>query len=183
MENPPTQPLVILSRPLEGLPGVLGAQHTALGIGSPNSQEVYEVAGQGYGDSGKQQTLLISPRKQHTPFTTEKYVGHVNPEDLKRIATKWVQNNGTYDIVDANCQRFVVESVRELGYSPEMVDQATIIQQAKQLFSPSKKLANLMQQTDQAKKRFADNVAKRGTPQVLFHFAQTTTAHEQTHSY
>jgi hypothetical protein len=127
MENPP---LSVLIRPVEGLPGKLGADHWALLHGDT----IHEVEGQVM-QAGRPQVIRTSPRSNTSPFRIHRYVGNVSVADLERVKSAWLADHPTYDLTDSNCQAFVIDSLRNLGYDTAgLHNQGDILK----MFSPTR---------------------------------------------
>lgn len=124
------QEVTIGERPVEGLPGTIGAKHMGIKLGDT----WYEVTGEGIQQIGQPQQFHqgATPTK---PFVKQITLGDtpIPPEQFKEWIGAWQKKHGTYNAWDNNCQQFVIDMAKKAGFIPPVRNQAEPVVK---LFSP-----------------------------------------------
>lgn len=108
-------PVFVGKRPLEGPLAPLGFQHWGIKVGD----WWYEIQTKDLALTVKNQ-INVSERPG-LPFPIIYRIGTTTatPEDMKRNMTEWLAKNQYYRITDQNCQYWVYEVLRKLGFSEQ----------------------------------------------------------------
>lgn len=125
-------PVFVGKRPLEGPLARLGLQHWGIKVGD----FWYEI-------QTKDKALIVENHitineRPGAPFPIIYRVGVTNatPEDMRRLMLEWLRKNVHYRITDQNCQYWVYQTLRKLGF--EQQASAKFLPQLSRIFGGTK---------------------------------------------
>jgi len=119
-------------RDLVGPAALLGFQHWGIKVGD----YWYEIETKSKSFI-KENHIRISERPElNFPIIHRIGTTHTNPDDMRRIMEDWLLRNRLYKITDQNCQYWVYETLRKLGFGE--LASAKFLPQLSILFSHNK---------------------------------------------
>jgi hypothetical protein len=129
---PPAYPVFVGKRPLEGPLSRLGFQHWGIKVGD----NWYEIQTKDSALTVKNQINVSWTPGLPFPIVYRIGTTTATADDMKRHMQDWLKKNEHYRITDQNCQYWVYETLRKLGFTEQA--SAKFLPQLSRIFGRSK---------------------------------------------